>query len=216
MAQTFQMDFNVGFNVDKLEGAVMHMVQCCGCLSDTALDEYAVKYALIRGKELDHTYASTRLLPRLVRSYKIFRTGEHFYSIHPLIFFKREREDAFWVYMENMENVDPKSTICGPSPAQLTYMKNGAIYHIIRAHGDGVAEQGLAVQLEIEVEQRLRKNRMKQASEAGGSGEKFIFIFASRELAEQAQFKMKSPCLFCVITYDKERLRPSLDFFVPD
>lgn len=216
MAQAFQMDFNVGFNVDKLEGAVMHMVQCCGCLSDAALDEYAVKYALIRGKELSPTYASDRLLPRLVRSYKIYRTGEHFYSIHPLIYFKRDKEDAFWVYMENMENVDPKSTICGPAPAQLTYIKNGAIYHIIRAHGDGIDEQGLAVQLEIAVEQRLRKERRKQTAEPIGTGEKFIFIFASHEFADQARFKMKSPCLFCVITYDNERLRPSLDFFVPE
>lgn len=196
-----------GFNVDNLEGAILHMVQTCGCLTDASLNEYAVKFAFARGKKLAPDYASGKLLPRLIKQRKIWRTGEHFYSINPLVKFSRDSQDAFWVYLESMEDIEPNLTMSGPFPAQISYIKNGCVYHIVRATKSGDSELAYAVQLEIATEQRRRKH-----GNDDGKANKFIFIFSSQELADAAKYTLKSQCLFCVITYPTGELIPELEF----
>lgn len=200
-----------GFNVDKLEGAVMHLIQICGCLSDASISAFAVRYALGKGKKLHSNYAPTKLLPRMVSQRKIYKVGATSYSINPIVRSNPKAQDAFWVCLESLSEIEIDSAMRGPFPAQISYIKNNAIYHIIRVEKEGHTEMALSTQLEIETMQRRRRNQ----SSGKPVEEKFIFVFTSMQYALDSQFQLKSPCLFAVIEYQAGAVLPRITYHDP-
>lgn len=197
------------FNVDKLEGAVKHMLMVCGALSDAALDDFVKRYAYMKGKRLPSDYASKVLLPRMVKSKGVFRTTQHLYSLHPLRKSDPNGLNAFWVFLEHMEGAQIESVINGPYPARLSYIKNNRVYRIVCCEDNGATEIGMTVQLEIEASQRYRKNKNEKIEE------RFFFVFSSEENMKRAPFSLKTPSLFCSVVYPHGQQIPDLNFVNP-
>ena len=109
METTPQLNFEYvppKWNVDKLEGAVLHCLQVCGPLSGAAINAFCQRYAYERNKKLPEDYGTRSLLPRMLRARKVFRISEKLYALNPLLPFDanaRLRLDAFWTFLENME-----------------------------------------------------------------------------------------------------------------
>ena len=117
METTPQLNFEYvppKWNVDKLEGAVLHCLQVCGPLSGAAINAFCQRYAYERNKKLPEDYGTRSLLPRMLRARKAFRISEKLYALNPLVPFDanaRLRLDAFWTFLENMEGVDIAGTV---------------------------------------------------------------------------------------------------------
>lgn len=201
------------FNVDLLEGAVLHMLQVCDNLSDYAINDFCVTYAKCRGKHnMKSNYASTKLLPRLMKEGKVYRTGTHYYSLNPMVRSNRYAQDAFWIFLEFFDSVDiVMNSLKGPHPAQISYVKDKKIYHIIRVEGDGRKEMAFVSQLEIEQMQRMRKHKDKYPVE-----ERYIFVFDTIEDANNCCIRLQSVTLHCVIEYEEGKFKPMLKFFYPE
>ena len=54
----------------------------------------------------------------------------------------RFMQDAFWVFLEFVEGMDMESVIDGPDPAQVSFQRNNALYHIVRCDSDGSLDYG--------------------------------------------------------------------------
>lgn len=195
-------------NVDKLEGAVEHMLMVCGSLTDAALDEFSQRYAYERGKKLPGDFASKNLIPRLKRKRKVYQTGFHRYTINPMLRVDHAGEDAFWVFMEHMQGVDLGSVHKPQSFPQISYIKNNRIYHIVRCVEDGRVELSKAIQHEIDA------LHLKKRCPDGNVEERYFFIFSSIEELKKAPFSLKSPTIFGTITYENSRV-PKLYFVNP-
>lgn len=196
------------FNVDTLEGAVSHIIMLCGNVSDAALEEFVRRYAYARKKRLPQNYTTEVLLPRMKRARKIYQTSRHLYAINPMIKANQKGLDALWVFLKVMDDVDIETVMSGPYPSQLSYIKNGNIYHIVCCNDNGNTEMALASQLEIETNQRLKKG--KSTIE-----EKYFFIFSSMENLKKAPVVLKSESLFCCIQYPDESRVPTMKFVKP-
>ena len=105
METTPQLNFEYvppKWNVDKLEGAVLHCLQVCGPLSGAAINAFCQRYAYERNKKLPEDYGTRSLLPRMLRARKVFRISEKLYALNPLLPFDanaRLRLDAFWTFL---------------------------------------------------------------------------------------------------------------------
>lgn len=195
-------------NVDRLEGAVEHMLMVCGSLTDAALDEFAQRYAFERGKKLPADFASKNLIPRMKRRRKVYQTGLHRYTINPMLRVDHAGEDAFWVFMEHMQGVDLGTVHKPQSFPQISYIKNNRIYHIVRCEEDGRVELSKATQREIDALHR------KKRCPDGFVEERYFFIFSSVEDMKRAPFALKSPTIFGTISYEEGRV-PQLYFINP-
>jgi len=192
-------------NVDTLEGALMHMLTVCGPLSDAAINVFAQEFAATRGKRISPTYGTDSLIPRLARSRRIYRTAKHLYSTNPMLRQNQKGLDAFWVFLENMQDVDLGSVYKPRELGQLTYVNNNIVYWICRCPGDGAREMALAAQHELLVQRRNRREP-KLAIE-----ERFIFVFSNKEAMRAAPFSLNSPTLLGTIEY-RGTLTPTLWF----
>ena len=207
METTPQLNFEYvppKWNVDKLEGAVLHCLQVCGPLSGAAYE---------RNKKLPEDYGTRSLLPRMLRARKVFRISEKLYALNPLLPFDanaRLRLDAFWTFLENMEGVDIASVIIGPPPAQISYIKNNRIYHIICCKDDGVFEMGMAANLELYMAHMLSSSKSVAQVE-----ERNFIMFKSKELLEGAPYKLHTKSLYGVVEYAEGCETPSILFSVP-
>ena len=199
-------------NVDTLEGAVMNMFMVCGALSGAALNDFARRYAYQKKKKLPEDYATRVLLPRLTRSRKVYRTTQNLYSLNPLLPSNPQGLNAFWVFLELMDNVDLQTVINGPYPAQISYIKNQRIYHIVSCVNEGGVELGAATLLETAAQQRARKHNIKATID-----ERFVFIFSSVENMKKAPFSLDAHSIFCVIEYpNRESGIPVINFYDPN
>ena len=85
----------VGYNVELLEGAILHVLQICGCLSAESLDRFALIYAYKHGKQLRTNFASSYLLPRMRDANKIWQVDKlSFYTASPIIKMDRQIQDG--------------------------------------------------------------------------------------------------------------------------
>lgn len=194
------------FNIDKLEGAVMHFLQVCGPLSGAAINAFSQHYAYERNKRLPDNYGTQSLLPRMLRGRKAFRLPNNLYSLTPFAPFDesaRQRLDAFWTFLENMEGVDIATVIPGPMPAQISYLKNNKIYHIICCKDDGKAEMMLAMSIE-----EMMRQRMKTISE----DERFIIMYKNKWYLENAIPCLHAKTLLGTVEYPNESDTPSISF----
>lgn len=195
-----EITYQPTFNTEILEGAVEQMLSVCGVLSDAALNDFCCRFAKQKEKTLPRKYATTYLLPRMVRYRKIYQTADRLFSINPALASNTKGLNAFWVFLEVMENVDIRNVIPGPYPAQMSYIsntQNNRIYHIVHCEGDGSLELGAAALMEMDVMRRTKKHNT-------GTEERFIFIFTSEENMRRAPLNLESPCYFCVIKYPNQ------------
>ena len=196
METTPQLNFEYvppKWNVDKLEGAVLHCLQVCGPLSGAAINAFCQRYAYERNKKLPEDYGTRSLNPLL-----------------PFDANARLRLDAFWTFLENMEGVDIASVIIGPPPAQISYIKNNRIYHIICCKDDGVFEMGMAANLELYMAHMLSSSKSVAQVE-----ERNFIMFKSKELLEGAPYKLHTKSLYGVVEYAEGCETPSILFSVP-
>ncbi len=201
------------YNIDILEGAVMHaMTICGGAASDVALNHFVQRYSAARGKRLKANYTNTKLLPRLLADRKIFRVGQHMYSLNPMfVSGNKQAYDAFWVYLEFMQSLDVvASTMAGFSPAQISFVRNNAIYHIVRVEGNGQNELMRLMRHEIDMKQRMKDEKYKPK-------EKVILVFDSTEQALACQYKLINiETMYCIIQYPEGEYVPKLRFCRPE
>lgn len=202
-------------NIDILEGAVMHaMTLCGGCTSDAAIQRFAVKYSAVRGKKLRTNYAATKLIPRLMAERKIFRISNqsHMYTLNPV--FAPDNQfcyDAFWVYLEFVTSLDVvASTMAGYPPAQISFIRNNAIYHVVRVEGNGYNELLKLMRHEMDMKARMKNEKYAPK-------EKAILVFDSIESARACQYKLINiDTMYCIISYAPGELTPCLQFCRPD
>lgn len=201
------------FNIDILEGAVMHaMTFNGGAISDAALERFVLLYSAARGKRLKSNYAQTKLLPRLLAEKKLFRlNGTHMYTVNPVWAGSRQAYDAFWVYLEFLTSVDVvASTMAGWPPAQISFIRNNAIYHIVCAEGNGQNELLKLMAHEMEMQQRMKKEKYKPK-------EKAIIVFDSLENACACNYTLLNiESMYCIISYPDGGIVPRLKFCRPE
>ena len=197
------------FNVDQLEGAVRHMIMVCGALSDVSLNDFCRRFGQQRGKKLPGDYASAHLLPRLRMQRRLYQTTHRHYSLNPSLKTEKKGQDAFWVFLENMDGVSVESVMNGPYPSRVSYIKNNRIYHIVVCSGTGDIEIGLAYQQEQQAKIMAKKHGRRAPEE------RYIFVFNSREDMLDAPFNLESKSLFCVIRYPDASGVPHLQFSDP-
>lgn len=197
------------FNIDRLEGAVQHALMLGRTLSDDALNAFVQKYAFAKGKHLPPDYATTELLPRMKHERKVYQTTKHLYSLSPFAKLDEKALNAFWVFLYSMDGVQMEYVLNGPFPAQISYIKNGRIYHIIVCDGDGRDELGLAAQLEVDTSKKRRKANITPVDE------RFFFVFTSKENADNAPLVLDAPTLFVTIEYPNGSYIPKLNFIDP-
>lgn len=197
------------FNIDKLEGDVQHFLMICEAFSDDALDAFVQKYAYSKGKKLPANYASTVLLPCMKLERKVYQTTQHLYTLNPLSYLNEKGLDAFWVFLYTMDDVKMENVMKGPYPAQISYIKDDRIYHIVACKGDGATELAMAAQLEIETDRCRRRHPNERVDE------RFFFVFSNKENMEKAQFLPKSPSLFVTVEYPDGSRTPQLNFINP-
>lgn len=198
------------FNIDIMEGAVQHMLQICGVLSEEAIVEFCKRFAYARKRELKEEYIRTTFLHRMLTERKIFQASLHSYTLNPLLKVNPKGQAAFWVFIENMTGVDIKDVMSGPSPAQITYIKNNRIYQIVVCEGDGRAEQGKLLVLHESMKQHRKSQKEAEDST------RYILVFSSKENMEASPFNMPAPTLNCIINYSDGARVPSLFFKMAD
>ena len=199
------------YNIDILEGAVMHaMTFNGGAITDAALERFVLLYSAARGKRLKANYTKTKLLPRLIAEKKLFRLGANLYTVNPVWSGNRQAYDAFWVYLEFLSSVDVvASTMVGWPPAQISFLRNNAIYHIVCAEGNGQNELLKLMAHEMEMQQRMKKERYKPK-------EKVIIVFDSVESAYACNYSLLNmETMYCIISYPDGEVVPKLRFCRP-
>ena len=206
------------FNIDILEGAVCHALQLSRALSLEAIDEFSKRFANERGRELPPRYVETTLVPNMLRWRKIYKTGKYMYALNPIFSSDSKGLDAFWVFIENMHDVDILTLLNGPCPFQLTYAKNNQLYHIAVCKNEGFLEMSQAANYEQSMFDRQRSPEFSDYKKYGLTPlpEKFIFVFDSMESMERARCTLKSPKMYCVITYTQGSRIPKLFFTTPE
>lgn len=193
----------------------MHaMTLCGGCTSDAAIQRFAVKYSATRGKKLRVNYTTTKLIPRLMAERKIFRipSQPHMYTLNPVFVPDNQFSyDAFWVYLEFITSLDVvASTMAGYPPAQISFIRNNAIYHVVRVDGNGYNELLKLMRHEMDMKARMKNEKYAPK-------EKAILVFDSEENARACQYKLINiDTMYCIIAYDAGELTPRLKFCRPD
>lgn len=194
------------YNVDQLQGAIMHMLAICGTLSIDALADFSIKFAYQRGRRLQREYVINSILGKMERSRKIYRTGTYVYSANPLLTLDHKALNSFWVFLETMDGVDLESVMYPEFPARLSYIRNGKIFNIIPCEGEGFVEFASAVQIEI---------HMAEHFEHPEEIERFIFVFTSPDYMNRQDFSFKIPTMFACVQYQPDSQIPSITFKKP-
>ena len=185
-------------DVDTLEGAIRHMLSVCNTLPGAAINAFTQKFGKMHGHNLPNDFGTNIVMRQLIRGGWAFRTSEHLYSLNPLLRSNQKGIDAFWVFMEHMQDVD-LATVYKPQFGELCYIKNNRIYSIIRCKGNGEKELAMAAQREL-----VRERHMRRYPKDKLPDERFFFIFSSKTAMANAPFFLKTPSLYCCIKYDAQ------------
>lgn len=195
---------------EELLDFVYHAFATCTTLSSSALAWLSRIVKSKGGYPIPKEYITKHIVPELIERKIIYESSPKVYTVYGKKESKDMHElDAFWVFLQHIDGVVPQSFMRGPRPASITYVKNNRIYHIVRCNGDGIAELGMAVQLEIEMNQHKRTNV------EGSVEERFIFIFDEEIYARNAPLKLNSLTLFAVVDYDgaeKRSKKPKINY----
>lgn len=190
------LNFNTCFDIDTMEGALLHVIAICGGITAAAANDFCVKYGANRGKKIPEHYAENTLLKRLRENGRIYKTKQNIYTLNPITKVKRETLDCFWVFLEHMEGVDLISLSGGGSSAfKLSYMKNNRYYHIIACNGAGEREMAIAANHENEWQNRARPKGTPDIEL------RYFFVFPTKEAMAKPHILMRSPTMYCTVTY---------------
>lgn len=192
-------------DMDTLEGAFMHMLTTCGPLSDAAINVFSEVYRDMHGQKYVEDFGTKVLIPKLARAKKIYRTASHLYSVNPMCRQNKDGLDAFWVFLEHMEEAELDSVMKHRNFGELSYVKNNIIYTVFRCRDNGAREMAMVAQRELQVERMNRQNSKYPIQE------RYIFLFSNEEDMKNAPFCLRSPTLFGTIKYE-DSLVPTLWF----
>lgn len=201
------------YNIDLLEGAMTHMLQICGCLSTASLDRFAEIFTYCKGHNYKSNYAEKTLLPRMRKEGRAFEINSgKCYSANPIVKPDKKMQDAFWVFLEFMMDVNLHSVATGFPPAQITFSKNQRLYHIISVEKEGTAELIHAARNDISIEERIK-------NEKGGfkrPEERYIVVFSSLENAKKAKVDLKKRTLYSIVSYPENSWTPEIVMVKPE
>ena len=107
----------------------------------------------------------------------------------------RFMQDAFWVFLEFVEGMDMESVIDGPEPAQVSFQRNNALYHIVRCDSDGSLDYGQIKSLVAEMHEYQNPYAAEQIPD------RFILVYSSRDLMLRSPIVLDVPTLKAVVEY---------------
>ena len=107
----------------------------------------------------------------------------------------RGKQDAFWVFLEFVEGMDMESVIDGPAPAQVSFQRNNALYHIVRCDSDGSLDYGPIKSLVAEMREYQNPYAAEQIPD------RFILVYSSRDLMLRSPIVLDVPTLKAVVEY---------------
>lgn len=198
------------FNVDTMEGAVMHMLAVCDTLPAPAINAFVQKLAILRNRKVPEDYGMNSIIRQLKMKGYVYETGSRVFSLDPNANTNQRGIDAFWIFMEHMQGVDLQDVYKPSGFGNIAYTKNDFNYTIVRCRGDGVAELKVVCQKEMIFSQQKRKNPELI------NRDKYFFVFRSMEQAMNVPL-LPNPnsSLFCTVKYDKQWV-PEIRFLRTD
>lgn len=107
----------------------------------------------------------------------------------------RFMQDAFWIFLEFVEGMDMESVIDGPDPAQVSFQRNNALYHIVRCDSDGSLDYGPIKSLVAEMREYQNPYAAEQIPD------RFILVYSSRDLMLRSPIVLDVPTLKAVVEY---------------
>lgn len=194
----------------EIEQAVEKFLMICGALSPVVLDEFVSHIAYRSGKALSLNLFTNCIVETMVANRLLHRLGDGRYTLNTGDKYDWKGEDALWVFMEHMDGVDLSNVMKGPFPAQMTYFKNGRIYHIIRCDKEGSLELGLAREIEKETENRRRLDNGPVLVE-----ERYFFVFSSADYLKAAPKVTVSPSVNVLLQIESRSKPPLIKFQTP-
>lgn len=88
-----------------------------------------------------------------------------------------------------------ESVIDGPEPAQVSFQRNNALYHIVRCDSDGSLDYGPIKSLVAEMREYQNPYAAEQISD------RFILVYSSRDLMLRSPIVLDVPTLKAVVEY---------------
>lgn len=185
---------------------VAGMLSTFGPLSHTSLEAFVDRYCEMNEWVVPENYYEDRVVPalsksRLACSYKGNRLANCIMADD-----KNAGQDAFWLFMEHMKEAELDTIMAGPWPSQVTYLRRGNLYHIVRCSGSGDTELGSLAANERAVQSERR------VGIDGVPEEKFILLFGSMEALRASALVIKGPVIRGVIQYKNPNEAPDFYF----
>lgn len=193
---------------DKMTFEIMHVLQVFGPLSLTSLYKRCWQVAQENELTLSSDYFSEFLIPEMIKKRYISLKG-NIAAGYIERGNQRVMQDAFWVMMEFVDGMEPETIAYGPSPAKVSFVRNGNIYYVVRCDGDGSTMQG---------EIRKLIGSLKQFHNPDASvpvSEKFILIYSSQNLMKSSPLTgsvLQLPTLRVVVEYPNGDANAALFF----
>lgn len=179
---------------DELTYEVLKMLQVFGPLSIPSLYKRCFQICKKNELAISMEYFREFLLPemekrRYITIKKETVTGYVDRGKH------RFMQDAFWVFLEFVEGMDMESVIDGPEPAQVSFQRNNALYHIVRCDSDGSLDYGPIKALAAEMREYQNPYAAEQIPD------RFILVYSSRDLMLKSPIVLDVPTLKAVVEY---------------
>ena len=194
-------------HLDEISQLVAHMLMTFGPLSYVSLEDFTYRLCEREGWPCPDNLFRDKVLPHILKSRLASEMkGEKLANRIPTSK-GQYGQDAFWLFLEHCSDADFETVMEGPYPAQVTYMRNGNIYHIIRCKGCGGTEIGLVA------ENELAFTRMKRGYPSRSPSEKFLLLFSNMDDLMASANIIHGPTIKGTISYNNSCEPPR--FFFP-
>ena len=174
---------------DELTYEVLRMLQVFGPLSIPSLYKRCSQICKQNELMISEEYFREFLLSEMEKRRYITITGYVDRGKH------RFMQDAFWVFLEFVEGMDMESVIDGPDPAQVSFQRNNALYHIVRCDSDGSLDYGPIKSLVAEMREYQNPYAAEQIPD------RVILVYSSRDLMLRSPIVLDVPTLKAVVEY---------------
>lgn len=194
-------------HLDEISRQIARMLMTFGPLSYASLDDFTYRLCERNGWYYDDDFFTERVLPFIIKHRLASKMKGNKLANRAPSSKGNYGQDAFWLFLEHCGEADLETVMEGPYPTQVTYMRNGNIYHIIRCKGSGGTEIGLVAENERAFI-RMKKGDIRKSPE-----EKFLFLFSNMEDLRASADIIRGPVIKGTITYDGSTNAPK--FFFP-
>lgn len=194
-------------HLDEISQQIARMLMIFGPLSYVSLDNFTRRLCERRNWPCPDNLFMDRVRPHILKSRLASEMRGSKLANRAPTSKGSYGQDAFWLFLEHCAEADLETVMEGPYPAQVTYMRNGNIYHILRCKGNGGIEIGLIA----ENEQTFV--RMKKGNPEKSPVEKFLLLFSDMEDLLASANLICGPVIKGTITYESQSDPPS--FFFP-